>query len=382
MKIPVSFKYPHFVEIATARGEVSRPDAEKFVCTWFGIKNLEQVASRMQSACQEVINIIRPYLPEKPGAEPYDFIRTRFFDEVIESAVPPDGQLLVKGWLLAPAVKLTTKESQQAFRRSRNSRIRAFAKVADIFHYENPEFRQLVEFLVETEIKRFSMMECYFPGFTLQNYHAEDVAKFEADFASLISWTRDSRSWSHYQQTIALDTKTDVLGAYQYLVALPHLVQMTILHCPGLHDYSSGHLRQIMEMAGKNIARYREEVAKVGICAANNSLEFRHTQFDIDRIKADYDSLQKWAEDWVGWTRSMAQEASKSGLCVLSRYAYLKNLPLDVAVTYLRGPRGACSAGYASYYFTEAEKQISSLLSEIKKPDANQPENKTEAVLV
>ena len=377
MKTPVSFKHPHYVEIATVHGQVSKSDAEKFVCTWFGIGNLEQVATRMQFACQEVIKIIRPHLTIKPDANPYEFITTQIFDNLLKTAVAEADQWAIKGWLLCPERKLATKAAQKAFRNARNSRIRAFAKKNDIYNYEDSEFRDLVEFSVETEIKRFSMIECHLPGFTLQNYQAEDVATFEADFSSLIAWTRDSRSWSIYKKTVALDIGTDALKAYQYLAALPHIIQMTVLHYPGVFNYSSGHIKQIMENAGKNITEYREEVAKVGLDAANNSSEFRHTQYDIDRIKADYDSLQKWAEDWVNWSASMGQEASKNGLGVLTKFAHLKDLPMDVAVTYLRGSGGMCGAGYAEHYFTEAEKQINAYLSETNSTVTSQQDERT-----
>jgi len=87
-------------------------------------------------------------------------------------------------------------------------------------------------------------------------------------------------------------------------------------------------------------------------------------KYNLNKIQADYRSLLKWASDSNEWDKSMETAARKRGMNAIKRFVYLTELPVAIAMTYLRSPGGNCGPNFAQLFLDHAAGQIREYISQ------------------
>jgi hypothetical protein len=183
----------------------------------------------------------------------------------------------------------------------------------------------------------------------------------QTDFETLLGWATDYRTWDLGKQKLA-SSQDDPLASLRYLKAVPDLIKLYLFRVPGTespHDEGA-----VFKFAEEKIAKFHAEVCRLGISGAMASSEYRNTGFDVDRLKADYAKLRRWAQVWSSWDRKMVAEATARKLGVLHRFQYMTDVPHDVLVMYCRPPGRTCSLISIEPELDRARIQLEQFLEE------------------
>lgn len=326
--VPASFRFRHFAKVADGHGTISDSDAARLVKCWFAIDDPNELTARMLSSCRRVVELIRP-LAKTPAALRPHAIRTADVEDLIVSDVALRQK--VEGWLQCPLGDLTDSAAIRQHRAARKKRFNSMASRIGIY---GGGLCDLMELLVQEELKRFALVCCYLSE-ELKANSESDLAQIETDFARLLEWAADYRTWRVEQQQLA-SSNTDPLADLRYLTDVPEVIKLCVLRVPGTETPHNENA--VFKFAEEEISRFRSDASKWGVSGAMASSQYRNTGFDIDRLRADYAELLLWVEDWRFWNSSLVAEAKARKFGVLHKFQYLAELTHDVLITYCSRP--------------------------------------------
>jgi len=354
--VPATFRFRHFAGMAECHGTITSANAARLTKCWFAIDDIDEVTVRMSSSCRKVIDLILPLAKAPAGLSP-NRIETRAIDDLTSSF--QDGALRqrVEGWLQCPASELSSFAELKKHRASRKKRFDAMASRMGTY---GGDLCDLIEFHVSQELKRFALAWCYF-GAGIQAHGEAEIAKYQADFDTLLRWATDYRTWDLDKQKLA-SSQDDPLASLRYLKTVPDLIKLWIFRVPGIE---SPHREDaVFAFAEEEIGRFRADANRLGMSGAMASSEYRNTGFDIDRLRADHAELRKWAQEWRCWDRGMVMEARARKVGVLHRFQYMAEVDWDVLMMYCRAPGGACSLISIEHELAQARTQLERFLQE------------------